>query len=193
MAANEATSATDHPENPLLDRVMANQFTLILGFIASALFAIVGLFLVGIIHATQGRNPLVGVLVLAVSSIVIGATLRQLLWPVPLVEVIPQGVRLRIGAPMSRRGLYLVPWSHLRAVVTQVATARGGREEALGFQIIQDETIRLPDIRWSSGHAALNAPKCEVVFAASNLNGDPADWARRIEAHRPEAGAAKPT
>ena len=54
----------------------------------------------------------------------------------------------------------------------------------LGFQIIQDDMIRLPDMRWNSAHAAPEAPSGEVIFAASMVSGDVVEWVRKIDEHR---------
>ena len=117
---------------------------------------------------------------LAFAAGVLIATGRQLLWPMPLVEVTSGGVRLRILA--RRSGFLFVPWSNLQAaVVTQTVTGRGGRQDALGFQIAQDETLRLPDLRWNSARPAPGAPTCDVAFAALAISGDVQEWVRRIE------------
>jgi len=140
------------------------------------------------VSARHGPNPLVGWPMLAFSALILLVTLRQLLWPVPLVEVTSRGIRLRIRAPIRRSGLLFVPWSNVRAVVLSKTAAAplkgGGRENALGFQIIQDAVIRLPSMQWNSAHAAPEVPQCDIVFAASMVNGEGAEWVRKIEEQR---------
>ncbi len=178
----------DDLQAPVVERVMANQFTLILGLIAALVMGIVGLLLTGIVPARRGPHPWLAWPLLALSVVVLLAALRQLLWPVALIEATTRGVRLKIRAPLSRRGLFFVPWSHVQAaVLTQVATSRGAREAALGLQIMQDKEIRLPSMRWNSAHAAPDAPNCNVVFAASVIKGDVVEWVRKIEGCRESA------
>jgi len=183
------TRADNDGGDPLLERIMANRLTLLLGAVAAAVFGCVGLLLTGLVGAGGRSSPWVGWPMLAFGAAVLIATVRQLLWPVPVVEVTSRGVRLRIRTPMSRSGFLFVPWSHLRAViVTQVATPHGGRQDALGFQIAQDEAIRLPDLRWNAGQPAPEAPQCDVTFAAATISGDVRDWVRKIEQCRLRAG-----
>lgn len=168
--------------------------TLILGCLAGIVFGFVGLLITGLIRNSHAANPAIGWVLLGVSAVVFIATLRQLLWPIPLVDVTCRGVRLRIGAPMHRSGLFFIPWSRLRAVLltqTMIKNAAGGRENALGFQIAQDQLFRLPKVRWNSSHAAPQAPKCEVVFAASMINGDVRECVRKIEERRIRLSPAK--
>ena len=167
---------------------MASRSTLILGLITAIVFGIVGILLTGVFPFSGGLHPWLGWSVFAFSAVVLLATLRQLLWPIALIEATRRGIRLRIRAPMSRRGLLFVPWSHVQAVVlTQVATTRGARESALGLRIMQDQLIRLPSLRWNSAHAAPEAPNCDVVFAASMMEGDVGQSVRRIELCRESA------
>lgn len=178
---NPARADLDDLQDPVMERVMASRSTLILGLIAAIVFGIVGMLLTGVLHATQRLHPWLGWSVLAFSALVLFATLRQLLWPVALIEVTMRGIRLRISAPINQRRLLFVPWSHVRAVVlTQVATTRGAREAALGLQIMQDKVIHLPSLRWNSAHAAPDAPNCDIVFAASMIEGDIREWVKRI-------------
>jgi hypothetical protein len=166
--------------------------TLLLGCLAGLVFGFVGFLLTGIIHVNHLPNPAIGWAMLGLSAVVLAATVRQLLWPVPLVEITQRGVRLKVGGPMDRSGLFFVPWSHVHAVVlTQTVATHstgGGREDALGFQIAEDARIRLPEVRWNSSHAAPEAPQCSVVFAASMIGGDVRQWVRKIEEYRPRAG-----
>src|SRR6267378_2691227 len=119
----------------ILERIMANRLTLLLGAVAAAVFGCVGLLLTGLVGAGGRSSPWVGWPMLAFGAAVLIATVRQLLWPVPVVEVTSRGVRLRIRTPMSRSGFLFVPWSHLRAViVTQVATPHGGRQYSIDFK-----------------------------------------------------------
>ncbi len=186
-ASASAISLDDH-RDLILDCVAANPFTLFLGCLAGIVFGFVGVVLTGIVRNSHAANPSIGWVLLSLSAVVLIATVRQLLWPIPLVEVTCRGVRLRIGAPMSRSGLFFVPWARLRAVIlTQTVATNfggGGRENALGFRIAQDERFRLPAVRWNSSHAAPEAPRCEVVFAASMVNGDVHECVRKIEEQR---------
>ena len=77
----------DDNGDPVLNRVLANQFTLILGCLAGVVFGFVGLVLTGIVPTNQPPNPSIGWALLALAAIVLGATVWQLSCPVPLVEV----------------------------------------------------------------------------------------------------------
>ena len=179
----------DDSRDPVLERVLANRFTLALGALAAVVFGWVGLLLTGLAGAGQSLKPWVGWPMLALSAVVLVATLRQLVLPVPLIEVTAAGVRLRIRASMSHSGFLFVPWSHVSGVIlTQTATSRGGREDALGFRITQDQTIRVPSLKWIAATAAPEAPQCDVVFAAGMIAGDVHDWVRKIEECRNRAG-----
>ena len=194
-AAAASTIALDDHRDSILDNVGANRFTLVIGCLGGIVFGFVGLLLTGIVGNSHAANPSIGWVVLSLSAVVLIATVRQLLWPIPLIEVTCRGVRLRIGAPMRGSGLFFVPWSSLRAVIlTQTVVSNfgaGGRENALGFQIAQDELFRLPAVRWNSSHAAPEAPKCEVVFAVSMLDGDVRECVRKIEEQRIRADASE--
>lgn len=194
MATSSVVSSgpsLDDRQDPILACIKANQFALILGVIAAIVFGVVGLLLTGIVHTEHSPNPAVGWSMVVFSALILVATLRQLAWPVPIAEVTARGLRLRIAGPMSRRGLFFVPWSHVRAVLlTQTSTGSlrgGGRQDALGFQIVQDDLIRLPSVKWNSALAVPEAPACDVAFAASMVSGDIAEWVRRIEDCRVQA------
>ena len=175
----------DDPKDSILDTVDVNRFTLVLGCAAGTVFGFVGLVLTGIVRLKGAPTPLIGWAALTLSAFVIAVTVRQLLWPVPVVEVTRRGVRVRIGSPVRRSGLFFVPWARVRAVVfTQTVANRGGREDALGFEIEQDDRFRLPEVRWNSSHAAPDARKCDVVFAASMISGDVRECVRKIEKQR---------
>ena len=178
----------DDPTDSVLESVGANRFTLILGCLAAIVFGFIGVLLTGMVRVNRAPSPLMGWVVLTLSAVILVVTVRQLLWPVPLGEVTCRGVRLRVAAPMLRSGLLFVPWSRVRAVVfTQTVVTNlkgGGREDALGFQIDQDESFRLPEVKWNSSHAAPEAPKCDVVFAASMISGDVRECVRKIEEQR---------
>jgi hypothetical protein len=183
----------DDVQASVVDRVMANRPMLIIALIASTFFVFISLLLTGIISTRRAVNPGWGWPLLVLSVLALFATIRQILWPVPLIEVTTHGVRLRILAPMTQHGLFFVPWSHVQAVVlTQVATSRGARAPALGLRIVQDDVVHLPAVRWNSSHAAPDAPDCDVVFAESMLEGDAAKWARKIEAFRGSLQMAAP-
>jgi hypothetical protein len=186
--ADPSGDDVDDPLDPVVERLRASRVTLILGLIAAIVFTTVGMLLTGIIPGSRSQNLWLGWPVLTFSALVLGATLRQLVWPVALIEVTKRGLRLRVRAPMSRGGLLFVPWSHVRSVVlTRVATTRGARAPALGLEILQDQAIRLPGLKWNSAQAAPEAPQCDVVFAASMMEGDVAEAVKRIDLYRREA------
>ncbi len=188
MDKSRVTASTvilDDPKDSILDTVDVNRFTLVLGCVAGIVFGFIGLIFTGIAHLKGAPRPLIGWAMLTLSAFVIVVTVRQLFWPVPLIEVTRRGVRVRIGSPVRRSGLFFVPWARVRAVMfTQTVASRGGREDALGIQIDQDDRFRLPEVRWNSSHAAPDAQECDVVFAASMISGDVRECVRKIEEQR---------
>jgi hypothetical protein len=189
-----ASGAVDDTEAPVLERISANPFTLVLACVAASIFGFLGLLLTGIARFIHNPNPRFGWPMLGFSLLILLAAVRQLLWPVPLLEATGRGVRLRIASPMSRSGLFFVPWTRVRGVVltqTVATSSRGsGREDAIGFLIDQDGGSRLPVLRWNSGTVAPQAPPCDVALPASMIRGSAAQWMRKLEAHRLRTGLA---
>lgn len=191
MQATERGSSIgllDYASDPVLAQIMPNRFILFLAILAGCIFGAIGLALVGLLRSGEGVNPTFGWSMLGLSAVVLVAGVRQLLWPVPLIEVTSRGVRLRIRSPMGRVGFLFVPWSHIRSIIlTQTGSGHlegGGRVPALGFQIIQDETIRLPNLRWNTCSVAIEAPKCDVAFSSNMIRGEVRDWVQRLEESR---------
>lgn len=63
----------------------------------------------------------------------------------------------------------------------------GGRVDALGFQILEDEKIRLPKLKWNACSIAIEAPKCDVAFSGNAIQGEVRGWVQRLEALRQQA------
>lgn len=123
-------------------------------------------------------------------ALFVASGVRELVWKLPMVEVVHEGIRLRIVG--RGRGFLFVPWANVvqvrRTWVIDKGTRmgeKGKRVPALGFVLHEDRNFQLPALRANSAGPGIDEPVCQVTFRDYHLSGGSAEaWAQRLEAHR---------
>lgn len=156
-------------------KVMPNQVSLLIGITASGVLAVM-------FAGTAGWWRGIAVLLAGVFLV----CFYQLFWPRPIIRANREGLYLSIGTFGS---CFYVPWERVNGVVaTQVWSPAGpdfsSPRDALGFVIRQDDSFRLPRVRWNAAGDDIGGVHSDINFEKSMIEGDVKTWVAQLEAFR---------
>ncbi len=166
---------------PLSVRIHPNRARLRAGALAgltlAVLVALPGAPIAGLIGADT--PALKALLVVAALLLAAGCGFR-LIAMLPIIEASELGIAIWFHGPYRRP--FFAPWSRVRAIVlTEVLSARGARQSALGLDFVKDTEFPAPPPAAGARAPAPRAAHADLAWPARSLSGDARQWVALLQ------------